>query len=804
MSVGTPRPRQNPNPPTDLCTPDPASWGRVTRVIRCAPDIALRVRREGARHGISVPFEAMTAPVERSRETRRAFPPLVLTKTRPGVPRVGLVRRHEVISRLCEATDRIVTLVQAPAGYGKSTALMQWAKADPVRRFAWLTLEQPDNDPAVFWRYVLLALRGQTPGFADRAWRLLHRPQPDINAVIIHVLNDLLDLPGRYVLVLDDYHVITEPKCHASVQYFIDHLPKSMQIAFGTRSRPPLSVSRLEATGSLLVIDRGDLRFNPEETRKAVEAVGRTFSPETLRQIHERTEGWPVGVYLSAIAADVDSPSSILRSASAASAYVKEQMIADLSEADRSALTQWSILRHLNGSLCDRVANRRDSATRLAQLSEANLLLLPLDTSGTWYRFHDLLGDALRREFARRPAEQQRTAHRRAMQWWLQEDDPTQAIHHAIEAGIYEVAAELICSHWLEYMLNGWLESLREWINRFPQDAMASYPPILVASAWIMAFNGDVKATHRFAAAAREASFNGPLPDGSASYASSVAILRAGLGHDGMKDANANAEEAYRLEPAAAQARQLAAALAGLTRFALGRFEDGRVALQEAALTPSGEEGTAVYARGQLALLEMHLGNWEEGSRHADLACAQVEASDLGNLLSSGAPLAAAAAAAAHVGNRGLAEQRLRSLAPIQRVLSDAIPYDAFLVNLIAAETYLVLGDYRAAAVHAQTAASRLEAFGDAGIFEERHAELQKALAAAAAPDSAGAEPEPLTDRELQVLTLLQSDLSLRQIGAELFVSRNTAKSHVSSIYRKLGVTGRTAAIARARQHGLL
>jgi LuxR family maltose regulon positive regulatory protein len=201
----------------------------------------------------------------------------------------------------------------------------------------------------------------------------------------------------------------------------------------------------------------------------------------------------------------------------------------------------------------------------------------------------------------------------------------------------------------------------------------------------------------------------------------------------------------------------------------------------------------------------MHEGNWEEGSLQAEIACGQIEESNLGNLLSSGAALVAAAVAAAHFRNRGLALQRLRSLAPIQNVLSDAIPFDAFQINLIAAETYALLGDYRSAKAHARSASSRLEAFGDAGIFEERFAEVQRVLTSRGETlDAPGTEPESLTDRELQTLTLLQSDLSLREIGSELFVSRNTAKSHVASIYRKLDVTSRTAAIARGRQLDLI
>jgi LuxR family maltose regulon positive regulatory protein len=729
-----------------------------------------------------------------------------LAKTNAPIQRAGLFRRDELIRRLSNNQDRQVTLVQAPAGYGKSSVLMEWARTDSLRRFGWLTLEETDNDPAVLWRYMLLALRALLPGFTDRAWGLLHQPQPDLEVVITQVLNSLLDVPGRLVLVLDDYHVITNQQCHDSMQHFIDHLPKSMHVALGTRARPPLSLSKLEASGSLLVVDRTALEFTLEETKKAIEGAGVRLSPEEVVRVHAATEGWPAGVYLAAITDDsISADGHPSGGVGALHSYLFEQMIDNLSEEDRSVLAEWSILRNLNGSLCDRVTDRRDSATRLQRLSEANLLLMPLDGSADWYRFHDLLGDALRREFSGLPVSQQRVAHRRAMEWWHERGDTPQAIHHAIEAGDHERAAELFCANWLEYMLTGWLETLRDWISRFPADALLAYPPILVASAWITAFSGDVKSTHRFAAAAREASFDGSMADGATSYTSAVAILEAGLGHNGMEDANEHAELAYRLEPPGHPWRQLAAALAGVTRFGIGRNEDARVALNEAARMPTGPDGVATYARGQLALLEMSEGNWKEGSRQADLAVAQIEESDLGNLLSSGAAKVAAAAAAAHFGNHGLASQRLHSLAPIQRALSDAIPFDAFQINLITAETYVLLGDHRAATVHARTASSRLEAFGDAGIFEERLTDLHKALTSEGKTvDAPRTEPEPLTDRELQILALLQSDLSLRDIGSELFVSRNTAKTHVARVYRKLGVTSRTAAIARARQLDLI
>lgn len=729
----------------------------------------------------------------------------MLTKARAPTRRPGLVRRNHLIERLSDSADRLVTLVDAPAGYGKSTVLLQWAGADPIRRFGWVTLEKTDNDPVVLWRYILLALCTLAPGLSERAWRLLQRPQTDLQGVISETVNDLLDVPGRLVVVLDDYHVITNPDCHDTIQYLIDHLPHTAQVAFGTRLRPPLTLTGTDANGLVLELDRADLQFTIDETRHAIELAHGGLLPEQSARVHEQTEGWPVGVYLSTRSSA--PPASLETSGATAEVrrYLEEQVLDQLASGDRSVLVRWSILRRLTGDLCDRVTGRRDGAELLLRLADTNQLVIPLDPDQHWYRLHDLLRDALRREFQRQPPDERSTAHRCAADWWLEQAEVPEAIHHAIAAAEYDRAGELFSTHWFEYLMTGRRQTLRHWLGRFPDDALFAYPPLVVAAAWIAAFSGDVAGTKRFATATRRASYDGPMPDGSASYESAVAILRATLGQNGMVDANEHAEVGYAFEPPNSPWRPMAAALAGLTRFGLGRFDDARPALAEAAGVPMDIGGLAIYARGQLALLEMADGNWNEAERHADLACAAIEELHIGDLLSSGAAQVAAAAVAAHHGQEGLARQRLHTLSWVQASLSDAIPFDAFQIHLIAAETYLAIGDDRSAAVHANTASARLEAFGDAGIFEPRMAAVLEELANRdARGDQAAEQVEPLTDRERHVLELLSTDLTLRDIGRELFVSRNTAKTHLASVYRKLGVTSRSAAIARARELELI
>ena len=185
----------------------------------------------------------MSAQRTNRSDTTRSHPPLVVIKAGVPAERAGLIRRHDLIGRMSDERDRQVTVLRAPAGYGKSTALLQWAREDPLRRFAWLTLEDTENDPALLWHYVLLALQGLVPGFTDLAGAL-DQPRPALEELITHVVNRLLDVPGRLVLVLDDYHLIEQQSIHEGLTYLLDHLPPTMHLVIASRTDPPLPLPR--------------------------------------------------------------------------------------------------------------------------------------------------------------------------------------------------------------------------------------------------------------------------------------------------------------------------------------------------------------------------------------------------------------------------------------------------------------------------------------------------------------------------------------------------------------------------------
>lgn len=680
---------------------------------------------------------------------------------------------------------------------------MQWAYADATRGFGWVGLDGSENDPVVLWRYVLLSLRNLLPGLAEDAWAWLHDSTPDINEVLARLLNDLSEVPGRVVVVLDDYHLIENPECHEAVQHFIAHMPGSIELAFGTRIAPPLTLSNLQAHGLLTEIGPADLRLTREESRQVVKLTDGSVSVEDATSLHRGAEGWATGVYLGSICRSSDSDRNIGDHADTfcVRRYLAEEMLAPLPRSDLDFLTKTSILRRMVGPLCDVVTGCTDSSSRLASLAESNLLLARVD-DGEWYRYHRLLSDALQVNFGRLAPTDRERLHRRAGQWWLERGEIDEAVHHAVAAGDYLTAVDLMGANWYEYVFTGRLETVRRWLGAVPSNVMFGQPTLIIAAAWVAALCGDSAEARRLTYAASRAAYEEPMLDGIASFESSIAMLEATLGFDGVSDARDHAETAYRLEPQGSAWRPVAAARVGMLRAACGDEAGARIALDEAVRARLGPEGTASYALGLLALFAESQGRWEEGSRYADRACEIIERLGIEDLPTSGAAYAAAASAAVHNGQCGVARKRLRFLAAAELRLADAIPTDAFQIHLVVSETYLALGDHRSAAVHAGVSAALLAAMGDGGVLEHRleavFAELDRRSPVDADTPVDGSAC--LTPRELEILGLLPTTLSLREIGSELYVSRNTVKTHVSRIYRKLEVASRSAAVVRATE----
>ncbi|HEV2811637.1 MAG TPA: hypothetical protein VGW10_00175, partial [Solirubrobacteraceae bacterium] len=415
--------------------------------------------------------------------------PLVVTKVRCPTPR-DLVSRPALVERLATRPSRRLTLVRASAGSGKTTLLSAWATspAEP-RPFAWVSLEAADSVPSRFWSYVVEALAAVRPGLDRAVLPLLKAPGVHLEHVALpFLLNALAADDAAAVLVLDDYHLVESPEVHASVAFFVEHLPPSLELVISTRVEPPLPLPRLRVRGDLLEIDEPLLRFSAAEADALLNRVVRLgLSAEDVEVLHRRTEGWPAGMYLAALSLrERGDRSAFIASFSGDDRhvvdYLRSEVLAGLEPDVREFLLLTSILDRLTGPVCDAVAGRDGSAQLLRQLERSNLLLVPLDDRQRVYRYHHLFAELLAGELELVHPGLAAELHRRAAGALQEEGDVDRAVHHAIQAGDVADAVELVAEHWASWLLSrGDHGAIDAWLAALPADVVARDPRLCVA-----------------------------------------------------------------------------------------------------------------------------------------------------------------------------------------------------------------------------------------------------------------------------------------------------------------------------------
>jgi LuxR family maltose regulon positive regulatory protein len=441
----------------------------------------------------------------------------------------------------------------------------------------------------------------------------------------------------------------------------------------------------------------------------------------------------------------------------------------------------------------------------LIEATRANLLVSPIDANGERVRLHSVLRDALLRMLHGDDRFDVIALHRRAQGWYADNGFASKAIDHAIAASDHQFAAELIWVHWFGYWATGRLETARRWVDALPEPVIYGYPPLLVVASWISGVSGDATAMRRYAEAAVNAEFDEPVPAGSLSYSSVLTMLRANVWSTGVTESRRLAEAAYEREARGSPSARLLAVLLGSSRIATGDYDGGRAVLEEDVIGAGPPDAASAYAAGQLALLDVLRGRWIQAAERAAATIQLMRDGGFDNDVTSGAAYVAAAVTAARAGDVADAKRHLRAINAMKHAISSGTSFDGFEIHTFAAETQLLLGDVVAARSHAQRAADYLDILGDGGVYAARLDAVTAEIAAQLvdgqpAPDEG---PKSLTVRERQILHLLQSDLTLREIGHELYISRNTVKTHTSHIYKKLGVSSREE-LRRARELDLI
>ncbi|HEV8191978.1 MAG TPA: hypothetical protein VGP82_10910, partial [Ktedonobacterales bacterium] len=438
------------------------------------------------------------------RDRRRAVPErelLLATKFASPPSRGGLVSRPRLIEQLNVATKHSLTLLTAPAGFGKTTLLSEWASSNenelPV---AWLSLDEGDDEPARFWTYVLTALEGVQGGVSRNALALLQSGQSvPIETPLTMLINALAALPFEFALVLDDFHVVGSPPIHQAVAFLLDHLPRQMHVILASRGEPPLPLARLRARGRLLELHAADLRCTPDEAATFLhETMGLRLSAADTTILEERTEGWIAGLQLAALSLrGHEDVSSIVATFTGGHRYVLDFLVEEVLTRQpddvQSFVLQTGILDRLSAPLCDALTGRDDGQALLERLERENLFLLALDETRGWYRYHHLFAGALRNRLQQSDPERVRLLHMRAADWHARNGSRDEAVRHAVVAADFEHAAVVIEGEAGELLLRGQSATLRAWINTLPDAYVRSRPLLNYFAAWALLFAGQTE-----------------------------------------------------------------------------------------------------------------------------------------------------------------------------------------------------------------------------------------------------------------------------------------------------------------------
>ena len=736
-------------------------------------------------------------------------PVLVATKLRPPPVRDQIVPRERLMERLRTGAGRRLSLVACPAGFGKTTLLAAWHKAEAARKpMAWLTLDEGDDDPVVLWSYVIEALRGVCPAIGQSASPRAAGAAHIVDMVLPRLVNELNELNDQHgiTLILDDFHRLPDGAARDSIAWFVDHVPRAFQLVLSTRTEPDLPLAALRAHGDLLELRADDLRFTPGEVDEFLNgrlALG--LMPEEIDVLVDRTEGWPAGLYLMALSLGRTADRrAFVHELGTSSRHVIDFLETEVLNAHdppmQALMVRSSILDRLSGPLCDAVLEQRDSESMLDVLSRSNLFLTPLDDEGRWYRFHPLFAQLLRVELERREPGLVPALHRRAYAWHRDNGTAGEAISHAIEAGAHAEAAELIESSWITLANACKYDTVLAWIRRFPVEVLNGDPQLLLVAAWVLSLSARREEAARAIATVEElGEFDGErsLSDGFSSVDASLTMLRAVFPWGDVGAQLSHGRRAAELEGPGSRWRPVACWAVGMGLYGRGDLaEADRWFAESAALAPASGQwlagGSSLAYRSLIAGEQGRLG---EQRLLADQATELVRERGIEEAVGV-VPLALGVSFAL----RGRPAEALplidRSVAVLR---SGGQPIDLAKALLRQVPVLRALGERERSQAAIAEARFIIESCPDPGILTQR----LKDSGPCPRPDTRSGD-ETLTERELRVLRLLTSDLSERDIGRELYVSHNTVHSHVRSIYRKLGVSSRAHALERTRELRLL
>jgi LuxR family transcriptional regulator, maltose regulon positive regulatory protein len=737
--------------------------------------------------------------------------PFELLESKLVAPQVGArgVPRTALMARLDEAPRAPLVVVNAGAGYGKTTMLVQWGKSLRQRRLAWVSALAEDNDPVVLLAYVATALDRVTPIDSD-VFEALASPGASVRERILPRLGHALSqIEAPVALVIDDAHLIENPRCHEAIVTLAGHLSGDSRLVLSTRDQSTFPLGRLRTSGLLLELDAEDLRMGNEEARALLAAEQIEAPDDEIDELVGRTEGWPAGLYLAALAARASEPGRT----STASLTGKHRFLVEFLQSEfmnylppeqLAFLSRTSMLELLSGPLCDAVLESDSSAATLASLEHSNRFVVALDRDGGWYRCHHLVREALLAALVESQPDEAALLLARAADWCAANGQAVAAIRYAREAGDVERVASTMERAMLPVFQSGRIATVDEWLGWLEANAeLDAHAGVAVVGAMFHAVVGRPAKAERWAVAAERGERPGELPDGSGSIESWRALMRAARSQDGAGAMKSDAEAAVSTladdsmwHPMAVVTLGMAEALAGAPETAEDCFAD---AAEEARQLAAPD--MLPLALGERALMALQQGEWARADGYAEHAVWAAHRSRLEDSAHNVVVFAVAARTAFRGGRTAAARDFVAHAERLTPQLTHALPVPAVQARLTLARAHLEMADPASARGALKEIDAILRRCPDLGVLGTEADEIRLSLSSAG---RATEDASPLTDAELRVLPMLPTHLSFRDIGVQLYLSRHTVKSHSMSIYRKLGVGSRGDAVERAREIGLI
>lgn len=726
-------------------------------------------------------------------------PPTTTTRLLTPELRRDSIARERILSALAAAAAHPLTVISAPAGYGKTTALVQWLEQSGSEH-AWLSLDLHDNDPRWFVARLLATLDRALPGEMEAAERGLGAGADLRTTVIPLAVNALARRSGPpLAIALDDYHLISDTTCHELTVQLVDAIPAGAHVIVASRTPPPLRLGRRRAAGTLAEVGPQDLRFELEETERLLNgSLDLGLDRSQLQEIDARVHGWAAGLALIAAALVGRQDRDGLLTAMAASQasfddYLVEEVLDAAGPELRRFLRRTSILERLHASLCEAVLDDPRARELLDEVRRMNLFVTALDPEETWFRYHQLFAATLAGQLERREPHVVGQLHRRASAWFQDAGMTDEALEHALAAGDGPRAASILADSWLDLIGDRRYATVRRTLERLPDDRGAFGPLCQALDLLCLIYEG---VDQRLVCERAEALAEQHGDDPRVRLLVDSMLITPFAGDIGRAAAIGRAAwERYADAPEVQQ--ELVGPYALVLWFA-GEYDDVRTLL-EPRVRLEQPTVTKVWTWSILALTAADEGDGEVAERYAREAMAEVERVG-GETATEFTGVPAVLAEALRL--RGKLEEARHHLS---RALQAEAERPGSIGHAMAlafdAELSLAEGDPRRAETSARRAREIVDRYPDLGTLETRVAAIEATLHGSAQNMLLGTEVSPAEQR---VLELLDSHRTLAEIAAELFVSRDTVKSHARRLYRRLGQSTRQGALTAARARGLL